>query len=200
MEILHPAEFFRLEGSCAHVKYYLLGLLDNNKALDSIVTHKENIFDMYDQIREHYLKLTGTSMMSLVVKLVMLSRYDASDKSCSQGITKLRELKQKFIQRKLMFPEILYVAVFLMMLEAESVVKDKITLMVNENYLDITLEEVIQTYTSYARDLELSRETQIVLSGKRLKAGKTKVKNEEFDKCKQYGNCFKCAKDGLEVK
>ena len=83
MEILHPAEFSRLEGSCAHVKYYLLGLLDNNKALDSIVTRKENIFDMYDQIREHYLKLTGTSMMSLVVKLVMLSRYDASDKNCS---------------------------------------------------------------------------------------------------------------------
>ena len=87
MKILHPAEFFRLEGSCAHVKYYLLGQLDNNKALDSIVARKESIFDMYDQIREHYLKLTGTSMMSLVVKLVMLSRYDASDKNCSQVIT-----------------------------------------------------------------------------------------------------------------
>ena len=134
------------------------------------------------------------------MKLVMLSRYDASDKNCSQGITELRELKQKFIQRKLMFPEILYVAVFLMMLKAESVVRDKITLIVNEKYLEITLEEVIQTYTSYARDLELSKETQIALSGKRSKAGKTKVKNEEFDKCKQYGNCFKCAKDGLEVK
>ena len=108
MEILHPSEFFRLKGSCAHVKFYLLGLLDNDKALDSIVTRKENIFDMYDQIHEHYLKLTGTSTMSLVVKLVMLSRYDASDKNSSQGITELRELKQKFIQRKLMFFEILH--------------------------------------------------------------------------------------------
>ena len=52
MEILHPSEFFRLEGSCAHVKFYLLGLFDDNKALDIIVTHKESIFDMY----EHYLK------------------------------------------------------------------------------------------------------------------------------------------------
>ena len=139
-------------------------------------------------------------MMSLVVKLVMLSRYDASDKNCSQGITELRELKQKFIQRKLMFPEILYVAVFLMMLEAESVVKDKITLMVNENYLDITLEEVIQTYTSYARDLELSKETQIALSGKRSKTSKIRFKSEEFEKCKHDGKCFKCHKEGLDVR
>ena len=114
MEILHPAEFFRLEGSCARVKYYLLGQLDNNKALDSIVTRKENIMEMCNQICEYFLKLTGTSMISLVVKLVNLSRYDANDKNCSRGITKLREIKQKFIQRNLMFPEILYVAVFLM--------------------------------------------------------------------------------------
>ena len=73
-----------------------------------------------------------------------------------------------------MFPDILYVAVFLMILEAESVVRDKITPMLNEKYLEITLEEVIQTYTSYARDLELSKETQSALSGKRSKAGKTK--------------------------
>ena len=37
-----------------------------------------------------------------------------------------------------------------MMLVIESVVKDKITLIVNERYLDITLEEAILTYTSYA--------------------------------------------------
>ena len=155
---------------------------------------------MYDQIREHYLKLTGTSMMSLVVKLVMLSRYDTSDKNCSQGSTELRELKQKFIQRKLMFPEILYVAVFLMILEAKSVVRDKITLMVNKKYLEIILEEVIQMYTSYARDLELSKETQSALSGKRSKAGRTKVNSEEFEKCKQEVKCYKCSKGGLEVK
>ena len=75
-----------------------------------------------------------------------------------------------------MFPEILYVAVFLMMLEAESVVKDKITLMVNENYLDITLEEVIQTYTSYARDLELSKETQILYPEKDPKQAKQRLR------------------------
>ena len=45
MEILHPAEFFRLKGSCAHVKYNLLGQLENNKVLESIVTHKESIFE-----------------------------------------------------------------------------------------------------------------------------------------------------------
>ena len=99
-----------------------------------------------------------------------------------------------------MFPEILYVAVFLMMLEAESVVKDKITLMVNENYLDITLEEVIQTYTSYTRDLELSKETQIALSGKRSKTSKIRFKSEEFEKCKHDGKCFKCHKEGLDTK
>merc|ERR1711991_1036993 len=45
---------------------------------------------------------------------------------------------------------------------------------------------ILVIYVAYARDLELSRETQIALSGKRSKAGKTKVKNEEFEKCKQY--------------
>ena len=103
VEILHPAEFFRLEGSCVHVKYYLLGQLDNNK----LSTRKENIMEMYDQICEYFLKLTGTSMMSLVVKLVNLSRYDTNDKHCSRGTTELTEIKQKFIQRKLMFPKVL---------------------------------------------------------------------------------------------
>lgn len=82
MEILHPSEFFRLEVSCAHVKFYLLGPFDINKGLDSIVTHKENIFEIHDQIRKHYLKLIGISMMSLIVKLVLLSRYDVNDKNC----------------------------------------------------------------------------------------------------------------------
>ena len=79
--------------------------------------------EMYNHICEYYLKFTGTSMMSLVVKLVTLSRYDASDKNLFEGN----------YEGKLMFPEILYVAVFLMMLKVESVVKDKITLIVNEN-------------------------------------------------------------------
>ena len=43
MEILHASEFFQLDGSCLRVKYYLLGQVDNNKVLDSIVTRKENI-------------------------------------------------------------------------------------------------------------------------------------------------------------
>ena len=128
MEILHLAECFRLEGSCSHVKYCLLGQLENNKVLDSIVTRKENIFEIYDQICEHYLKLTGTSMMSLVVKLVNLSRFDAHDRSCENGITSLRELREKNINRNLLFPEILYIAVFFVMIEKESVVNDKITL------------------------------------------------------------------------
>ena len=38
------------------------------------------------------------------------------------------------------------------------------------------------------------------LSGKRSKAGRTKVKSEEFEKCKQEGKCYKCSKDGLEMK
>ena len=127
-------------------------------------------------------------MMALVVKLVSLSRFDASDKCCSRGITEVSEIRQKFIQRKLVFPEILYVAVFLMMLEAESVVKDRITLMVNEKYLEITLEEVIFIYTSYARYLELSKETESALSGKRSKAGRAKVKSEEFENASKKEN------------
>ena len=91
-------------------------------------------------------------------------------------------------------------AVFLMMLEAESVVKDTITLMVDENYFDITLEEVILTYTSYARDLDMSKQTEKELAGKRSKAGKAKVKSEEFGNCHQEGNHYKCSKDCFEVK
>ena len=69
----------------------------------------------------------------------MKSRFDANDKWFSRGI------KQKLIQRKLVFPAILYMAVFLMMLVAESVVKDKITLMGNEKYLKIPrVEKILQ--------------------------------------------------------
>ena len=72
-----------------------------------------------------------------------------------------------------------------MMMEKESVVKDKITLIVNERHLDITLEEVIFTFSSYARDLELSEQTERELSGKKSRASKAKVKSEEFEKLKQ---------------
>ena len=129
LEILHPSEYFRLEGACSHVRYYLLGQLDSNKMLGSVVTKKYTIMEMYNQISDHFIKLTGTSMMNLVVKLVSSSRFNSSDKYCSKGIIELREIKQKYIQRKLLFPEILYVAIYLMMLKAECVVKVKITLM-----------------------------------------------------------------------
>ena len=86
------------------------------------------------------------------------------------------------------------------MLETESEVKDKITLMVSERYLDTTLEEVILTCTFYARDLEMLKLTEKVLSGKKPKVGIIKVKNEEFEKCKQEGKCFRRYKEDLDVK
>ena len=64
MEILHLTEIFQLEISCSHVKYYLPGQLDTNKMMENIVTKRENIFSIHDQICQHYLKLTGTSMMT----------------------------------------------------------------------------------------------------------------------------------------
>ena len=60
--------------------YYPLNQLDSNKMLDSIVTKKDYIMDVYDQICEHYLKFTGTSMMALVMNLVLLLKSDANDK------------------------------------------------------------------------------------------------------------------------
>lgn len=101
MEILCPTEFFRIEGACSHVQYYLLGQLDSNKMLDIIGTKMNTIMKVYNQIGDYFLKLTGTSMMNLVVKLVSLSKFDSNDKHCAKGITELREIKQKFIQRKL---------------------------------------------------------------------------------------------------
>ena len=126
MEILHTSEYSRLEGAWSHVRYYLLGPLDRKKMLDSIVTRKDGIFEIYNQICGHYVKLSGTSTVSLVVNLVSLSRFNLSDIYCSKRITELRGIKQKFIQGRLSFPEILYMVVFLMMLEAESGIKDKI--------------------------------------------------------------------------
>ena len=110
-----------------------------------------------------------------------------------------RELREKFVQRNLLFPEILYVAVFLMMMDKESVVKCKITLMVNEKCLDITLEEVIMILSSYVRDLIISEQTEKELSGKKPKVGKAKVKYKEFEKCELEGKFFKCFKEGLDV-
>ena len=72
----------------------VLEVIDScNRVLDSIVTRKENTFEMFDQIFEHFHKLTGTSMMSLVVKLVVFSKFESNDKKFSKGITELREIK-----------------------------------------------------------------------------------------------------------
>ena len=81
------------------------------------------------------------------------------------------------------------------MIEPESVIKDKLTFMVNERYESTTLEEVVFMYTSYARDLELfKQQTENELTGKRSKASKLRVRSEELEKCKAEGKCFKCAK------
>ena len=128
----------------------------------------------------HHLQLTRTSMMVLFVKLVSLSKFDLHDKYCAKGINQLTEIKEKFVQRKLVFPKILvWVSIFND--DGKRKCGHKITLMVNGRYLDTTLEEVIFTFTSYARDLELSEQTERVLVGKKLKTSKIKVKNEEFD-------------------
>ena len=79
-------------------------------------------------------------------------------------------------------------------------IKDKIILMVNEWYESITLEEVVFTYTSYTRDLESSKQTESELTGKCSKAGKIKVRTEEYDKCKTEGKFYKCFKEGKDVK
>ena len=85
---------------------------------------------------------------------------------------------------------------------------------------------MIHTYTSYSCDLELSKQTEkltfpLIVSlaivfhvsfislllaicftstGKRKKAGKVRVRSEEFEKCKAEGKCFKCTKEGWNVK
>ena len=148
MEMFARSEYVRLEGAMTNNLYYLLGQPDGNKKLDSLVTNRDTVINIYGQICEHFLKLTGTSMMSLVVPLVFLSKYDQNDKWYSQGITNLRDLKQKSTQREKLFQEILYIAVFLMMMEPGSVFKDKLTPIVDKRYEEITLEEVIFTYTS----------------------------------------------------
>ena len=103
MEILAESEYVRLEGAMTDLRCYLLGHLDGNHKLGSLITwdtfhaptKRYNVMDIYEQLHDHLLKITGTSMMSLVVKLVSLSKYDSNDKYCSRKITNLRDLKQK---------------------------------------------------------------------------------------------------------
>ena len=59
---------------------------------------------------------------------------------------------------------------------------------------------MILTYNSYARDPEISKETENELIGERSKAGKAKIKSEEFAKCRQDGKCYKCFNEGSDVK
>ena len=72
--------------------------------------------------------------------------------------------------------------------------------MVNKWYQEITLEEVTDTFVSYARHLKLSKQTKNELTGKRSKTSKSRAGVEEFEKYKAEGECFKCAKEGMNVK
>lgn len=120
-----PHRFFPYRGSLLHVRYYLSGRLDSDKIVDSVVTWKDSVFDMYNQLCDHCLELNRTSMIALVMKLVSLSKVDTNDKFCAKAVILMRELREKFVQRNLLFPEILYIAVFPMIMEKESVVRDK---------------------------------------------------------------------------
>ena len=77
--------FLALKEGYSHVRYYLLGQLDSNQMLDSIVIKKETIMEIYNKASEHFLKLTGTSMINLIVALVSLSSFDSNHKYCSKG-------------------------------------------------------------------------------------------------------------------
>ena len=156
------ASSVRVEEAWTNVRYYPLGQFDVNKKLDSLVTRRDTAMDIYGQIREHFLKMTDTSMMSLIVKLVSSSKLDSNHKCCSRGINDLRNLKQKIVQRCMKLLEILHMAAFLMMMmmEPESVIEDKIMLMENECYESIAMEEVVFMYASHARDLEFSKQTE----------------------------------------
>ena len=46
----------------------------------------------------------------------------------------------------------------------------------------------------------MSKQIEKEFPGKKPKIGKAKIRNEEFEKCKQDGKCFKCFKEGSEVK
>ena len=103
----------RFKGTMTNDRYYLLGHLDVNQKFDSLVTKTDAVMNIYEQICEYFLEITGTSTWSLVVELASLSRHHQNDKLCSYGITTLRNSKQKFIQREMVFQEILYVTVYL---------------------------------------------------------------------------------------
>ena len=78
--------------------------------------------------------MIDTSIMYFVVKFVS----NASDKYCSKGITEVRELRQQSVERGIIFQEILHLAVFSMILEPGSLVKDEMSFTASDHYNSIT--------------------------------------------------------------
>ena len=99
--------------------------------------------------------MTGNSMMRLIVQLIGLACHDPRDNGIAKVIVKLRE-QQEFIQRKIVFQSILYISVFLMTLEPESLLKEKLSMLVNDNYHSISFERIVTEFTTHFRDQEIS--------------------------------------------
>ena len=145
--------------------------------------------------------MTENSLMQLIVQLIGLARHDPKDNGSAKAIEKLHELLQEFIQREVVFQPILYISVFLMTLEPGTLLKEKLSMLVNDNYHSISLERVVREFTTHFRDQEISNQVEEDLYGKRkqriVNAAKAKLNTKkEFGDCVRQGMCYHCYVQG----
>ena len=100
----------------------------------SIVKKTQSAAEIYETITSHFVQMAGNSMMQLIVQLIVLTRHDPKDSGSAKAIVKFRELQQEFNQREIVFQPILYVWVFLMTFEPGTLLKERLAVLVNDNY------------------------------------------------------------------
>ena len=149
----------------------------------------------------YFVQMTGYSMMQLIMQLIGLARHDPRDNGSGKAIVKLRELQHEFVQREIMFQPTLYISVFLMTLEPGSLLKEKLSMLVNDNYHSISFETVVREFNTHFRDQEISIQVEEDLYGKRkqrqVNAAKAKFSTrKEFGDCIRQGICYHCYAQG----
>ena len=106
---------------------------------------------MYRTLRKYFVSVSGSNITQKMIKVCSVARYDLSDKGAVRATETLREARRG---QKVDCPDIFYVSIFLASLEPDSVIRQRLDMLVSNQGAKVRLDEVIQIYQTWYRDQE----------------------------------------------
>lgn len=145
--------------------------------------------------------MPGTNIVQKILKVCATACHDPTDKGSIRAIETLREAKRALLDQRVDCPDIFYVSIFLASLEPNSVIRQRLDVLIIDQGAKVRLGEVFQIFQTWYRDQEIQKSTQSSFFGSKT-SGKpprdpkamllTVEQQKKFRACAKVGACFGC--------